>query len=186
MGQRPDGLHGVLGFHQRLDEVQAAALTVKLHHLERWNQKRQQLAALYDELLQGLPLITPLVGESRTHVYYGYLVRTAHRESLMADLAAQGIGSRASYAVPVPLEPAFRSLGYLARDVPIAVQLSGELLGLPMFPELTEEEVREVAEAVRAYFGRYPEAVSPTLSTVPDPSASRKAQNRSEDHTNRK
>ncbi len=151
MGLDRDGRHRALGFHQRLDEVQAAVLTVKLRYLDAWNRKRQRLAALYDELLGHLPLSTPQVSDFATHVYYTYVVRTPRRDELQQYLMAQDIGSRVSYAVPVPLEPAYASLGYAERDIPVAASYSREWLCLPMFPELTESEVRQVATAVHEF-----------------------------------
>jgi dTDP-4-amino-4,6-dideoxygalactose transaminase len=152
MGLSDDGHHRMVGFHQRLDDIQAAVLSVKLRYLNEWNRKRQQLAALYDRLLADLPLVTPQVSAFATHVYYTYVVRTPRRDDLKEHLAAQGIASRVSYHVPVPLEPAYQSLGYAARDVPIAARYSEEWLCLPMFPELTESEVRRVAAAIREFF----------------------------------
>jgi dTDP-4-amino-4,6-dideoxygalactose transaminase len=169
MGLGDDGLHGLIGFHQRLDELQAAILCVKLRHLDQWNGQRQQLAALYDTLLEGLPLVTPAVTECGTHVYHSYVVRVAQRQALMEHLAAQGIESRVSYAVPVPLEPVFHSLGYGETDLPVAARFSREFLSLPMFPELTGDEVRQVAATIRDYFGSQPRAMAP--AKVPAPGA---------------
>jgi len=152
MGMSSDGAHETIGFHQRLDAIQAAVLSVKLRYLDEWNGKRQQWAALYDELLADLPLDTPRVSDFATHVYYKYTVRTPRRDALKEHLATRGIGSQTSYSVPVPLEPAYRSLGYKESDIPIAASYAEEYLCLPMFPELTEDEVRQVATAVRGFF----------------------------------
>jgi dTDP-4-amino-4,6-dideoxygalactose transaminase len=153
MGLSDDGRHRIVGFHERLDDLQAAVLTVKLRYLEEWNARRQQLAALYDELLGHLPLCTPQVSAFATHVYYTYVIRTTRRDELQEHLASQGIASRVSYAVPVPLEPAYEALGYSEQDIPVAARYSREWLCLPMFPELTEGEVRQVAAAIREFFG---------------------------------
>jgi dTDP-4-amino-4,6-dideoxygalactose transaminase len=152
MGLSDDGDHRVVGFHQRLDDIQAAVLNVKLRYLDEWNGRRQQLAALYDELLADLPLVTAQVSEFATHVYYTYVIRTPRRDALREHLAGQGIASRVSYHVPVPLEPAYEALGYTERDIPVAARYSREWLCLPMFPELTESEVRRVAAVVREFF----------------------------------
>jgi dTDP-4-amino-4,6-dideoxygalactose transaminase len=152
MGLHHDGRHHIVGFHQRLDEMQAAVLIVKLRYLDAWNQRRQRLAALYDELLDPSSVTTPHVSDFATHVYYTYVVRTPRRDELRRYLMSQGIGSRVSYAVPVPLEPAYASLGYSERDIPVAANYSREWLCLPMFPELTEDQVRRVAAAVGEFF----------------------------------
>jgi dTDP-4-amino-4,6-dideoxygalactose transaminase len=152
MGLAANGLHHTIGYHQRLDDLQAAVLSVKLRYLDGWNRTRQGLAALYDELLAGLPVVTPQVSGFGTHVYYTYVIRTPQRDELRAHLAEQGIGSRVSYSVPVPVEPAYQSLGYCEEDFPVAARYSKEWLSLPMFPELTESEVSRVGAAIRAFF----------------------------------
>ncbi len=152
MGQHVKHTHEVVGFQQRLDPIQAAILSVKLRHLDEWNRLRQRWAALYDRLLVGLPVVTPGVSSFGTHVYYMYTIRTPRRAELMAHLAGQGIGTQIIYGTPVPMQPAYRSLGYRESDIPIAAQYAKEYLCLPMFPELKEEEVHEVAMAIRKFF----------------------------------
>jgi len=138
MGRSDERGHEVIGFHQRMDALQAAILSVKLRYLDEWNRKRQQWAALYDELLADLPLVTPQVSAFSAHVYYRYPIRTPRRDELREYLAAHGIGTQTSYTVPVPLEPAYHFLGYEKSDIPIAANYAREFLCLPMFPELTE------------------------------------------------
>jgi dTDP-4-amino-4,6-dideoxygalactose transaminase len=152
MGQHVKQRHEVLGFQQRLDPLQAAILSVKLRHLDEWNRARQRWAALYDRLLADLPVTTPKVSSFGTHVYYVYTICTARRDELMSYLADRGIGTQVMYATPVPMQPAYRSLGYRESDIPIAARYAKEYLCLPMFPELIEEEVHEVAAAIRAFF----------------------------------
>ena len=154
MGQHEKYLHEVIGFQQRLDEIQAAILRVKLEHLETWIDERRELAALYNELLVDLPVITPkAVGDVR-HVYYQYTIRTPHRDELMEFLAARGIGSQNMYPMEVPYQPAYEHLGHEYGDFPVADAHVKEILCLPMFPELTEAEVREVGQAVQDFFAR--------------------------------
>ena len=154
MGQHEKYVHEVIGFQQRLDELQAAILRVKLRHLDDWVEERRRWASLYTELLADLPLVTPReVGDVR-HVYYQYTIRTPHRDALMAYLAERGIGSQDMYPLQVPYQPAYRHLGYHEGDFPVADAHVKEILCLPMFPELTEEEVREVAGTIRAFFAR--------------------------------
>jgi dTDP-4-amino-4,6-dideoxygalactose transaminase len=152
MGQHKKYLHEVIGFQQRLDELQAAILRVKLRHLEEWLEERRQWAALYTELLAGSPVITPAeVGDVR-HVYYMYTIRTPHRDELLNFLAERGIGSQAMYPLEVPYQPAYQHLGYKEGDFPVADAHVKEILCLPMYPELTEAEVRQVAGAICAFF----------------------------------
>jgi len=154
MGQHEKYLHEVIGFQQRLDELQAAILRVKLRHLDTWIEERCHWAAMYDELLTGLPVIVPQsVGDVR-HVYYQYTIRTPHRDELMHFLAERSIGSQVMYPLEVPYQPAYQHLGYQEGDFPVADAHVEEILCLPMFPELTEEEVRRTTHAIREFFAR--------------------------------
>jgi len=152
MGQHEKYLHEIIGFQQRLDELQAAILRVKLRHLDEWIEERRRWADLYTELLTGLPVVTPAaVGDVR-HVYYQYTIRTPHRDELMDFLAGRSIGSQAMYPLQAPYQPAYQHLGYKEGDFPVADAHVKEILCLPMFPELTEAEVRRVAGAIREFF----------------------------------
>ncbi len=152
MGQHQKYLHEVIGYQQRLDEIQAAILRVKLRHLDGWIGERRRWAALYDELLAGLPVVTPQVRPDVRHVYYVYTIRTPRREALIAYLAERGIGSWPMYPLEVPYQPAYAHLGHKMGDFPVADAQVSEILCLPMYPELTEAEVRQVAAAIRAFF----------------------------------
>jgi dTDP-4-amino-4,6-dideoxygalactose transaminase len=158
MGQHQKYLHETIGFQQRLDEVQAVVLRVKLKYLDQWIDERRRIAALYDELLADLPVITPVaVGDVR-HVYYQYTILTPHRDELMGHLASHGIGSQDMYPLEVPYQPAYKHLGHEYGDFPVADKHVKEILCIPMFPELTETEVREVADTIRAFFVQRGEA----------------------------
>jgi dTDP-4-amino-4,6-dideoxygalactose transaminase len=154
MGQHKKYLHEIIAFQQRLDELQAAILRVKLRHLEEWLEERCRWAVLYTELLAGLPVITPATRGDVRHVYYMYTIRTPRRDELLGFLAAQGIGSQYMYPLEVPYQPAYQHLGYQEGDFPVADAHVKEILCLPMYPELTEAEVRKVAGAIRAFFDR--------------------------------
>ena len=152
MGQHTKYLHEVIGYQQRLDEIQAAILRVKLRHLDTWIEERRCWAALYDELLAGLPIVTPKVRGDVRHVYYVYTIRTPRREELIDFLARRGIGSFPMYPLEVPYQPAYEHLGHKMGDFPVADGHVSEILCLPMYPELTEDEVRQVAGAIREFF----------------------------------
>jgi dTDP-4-amino-4,6-dideoxygalactose transaminase len=154
MGQKEKHAHDEIGFQQRLDELQAAILRVKLRHLDEWISQRQRWAKLYDELLRELPVITPHVAPDRTHVYYLYTIRVdaKQRDALREFLQARGIGTQIIYPQLVPFQKAYAALGYQPGDFPAAERLRDEILCLPMFPELTEAEVRTVAETIAAFF----------------------------------
>lgn len=154
VGQRVKFVHEVIGFQERLDEIQAAALSVKLRYLDEWNRLRRQWAALYDEILAAAPVVRPYVAPYAYHVYYSYaiLVEAEERDDLMNFLADHDVGSFAMYPTPVPLLPCYAHLGYTAEDFPIAASYANRVVNLPMFPHLREDEVRTAAETVVAFY----------------------------------
>jgi dTDP-4-amino-4,6-dideoxygalactose transaminase len=144
-GQSRKYLHAEKGFNYRMDEVQAAFLSVKLPHLERWNHARRVAAVGYDRRLdaQGVPHAAPAAGER--HVYHVYAVRVAHRDAVRAWLAPE-IATGIHYPVPVHLQPAFADLGYRRGDFPLAEAFCDETLSLPIFPGITDDQVARVCE----------------------------------------
>ncbi len=131
------------GVNSRLDEMQAAILRVKLAHLDDWNRRRQELAALYDRLLPD-ELAKPAAAPGTDHVYHLYVVRTPKRENLMADLKAQGIGTGIHYPVPVHTMPAYRGIVRTPAPLPETERLVTEIVSLPMHPMLCDEDVERV------------------------------------------
>jgi len=152
MGQRTKHVHEVIGYQQRLVELQAAILRVKLRHLDRWIAARRRIAAMYDERLKGLPVVTPTVASGNTHVYYVYTIRAERRDDLAAFLAARGIGTQIMYPELVPYQQAYRDLGYRPGAFPVAERYRDQILCLPMFPDLRDDEVHAVCDAVHAFY----------------------------------
>ncbi len=150
-GQRAKNEHVVVGSNSRLDSLQATVLAVKLGRLDAWNTARAAHAALYAELLPREELVLPRVEPGATHVYHLYVVRTPRRDELRAHLDACGIDTGIHYPVPPHLQPAYAGLGYGPGDFPVAERLAGEVLSLPMFPELSAGQVERVAAAVRSF-----------------------------------
>jgi dTDP-4-amino-4,6-dideoxygalactose transaminase len=138
------------GFNSRLDEVHAAILRVKLRHLEEWIADRRRWAALYADLLAGAPVTLPVEPALARHGYHLYVVRSLRRDVLLRHLQSRGIGTSVHYPTPVHLQPAYAALGYSEGSFPEAERACKEVLSLPLYPELTEDEVRCVAAAVRA------------------------------------
>jgi dTDP-4-amino-4,6-dideoxygalactose transaminase len=137
----------LVGFNSRLDEIQAAVLRVKLRHLERWNQTRRKIANRYIERLEGLAGLR-LPSDSPGHVFHQFVIRHRERDRLQAELAASGIKTGIHYPQPIHLQPAFRDvLG--SQHLPVAETATGEILSLPVFPQLVDEEVDRVVAAVR-------------------------------------
>ena len=132
-----------------MDGIQAAVLQIKLRHLEKGNQLRRSHAAHYGKGFQSIEeVITPEQNTSVRHVYHIYAIRVSNRDQVMHLLAEQGIGSGVHYPVPIHLQEAYRSLRYQPGSFPVAERCATEFVSLPMFPELTPEQVERVIEAV--------------------------------------
>jgi dTDP-4-amino-4,6-dideoxygalactose transaminase len=146
--------HLVLGYQERLDELQAAFLRVKLRGLDAQLEGRRRVAARYGELLEGTPVERPAHDVTGRHAYYMYTVLTPRREELRAHLDAQGIRTQLIYPKLVPDQGAYATQPWRAvGDLPVARSLVPRLLCLPMFAELTDAEVERVGGAIRAFFG---------------------------------
>ena len=137
-----------------MDGFQGAILSVKLKHLNEWNEARRANAQRYDEALAGIDgLSLPIEAEGRRHVYYVYAIRTAERDALMKALGERGIACNIHFPVPVHLQGAYADLGYSEGDFPKAEQCAKEVLSLPMYAELTAEQVDCVAREIRNSIG---------------------------------
>jgi dTDP-4-amino-4,6-dideoxygalactose transaminase len=144
-GQSRKYLHAEKGFNYRMDELQAAFLSVKLPRLDRWNQARRAAAARYDRRLAGLGVAHPAPAENESHVYHVYGVRVADRDTVRERLAPE-IATNVHYPTPVHLQPAFADLGYRRGDFPISETFCEETLSLPLFPGIGDEQVDAVCE----------------------------------------
>jgi len=165
--------HSEFGWNGRMDAIQAAVLRVKLAHIADWNQSRRQHAATYDELFaasgltpnqasiqtadqisnqSGAPVRLLARSPQAKHVFHQYVIRAQRRDDLRKFLAERKIGSEIYYPLPLHLQPVFSYLGLKAGDMPIAERAAQEVLALPMFPELTESEIRWVVESIAEFY----------------------------------
>jgi len=142
--------HSVKGFNYRMDGIQGAILRVKLRHLEAWTGARRARAAEYARAFAGSGIATPVERPDCRHVYHVYAVRLSQRDSARAALQAAGIQTGVHYPIPIHLQPAHADLGYGRGDFPVSEQAASQVLSLPMFPEMTVEQVEQVAAAVLA------------------------------------
>jgi dTDP-4-amino-4,6-dideoxygalactose transaminase len=140
--------HEVEGYHNHLDTLQAAILNTKLRHVGRWIARRREVAASYHALLAGSQVLTPTVPVGYEHVYRNYVVRVENRDGVRLRLAEGGIHTNVLYTPPVHLQPIFRKHGYRVGDLPVTEQIAKELLCLPIFPELTAEQIERVADTL--------------------------------------
>jgi dTDP-4-amino-4,6-dideoxygalactose transaminase len=154
-GSRKSYYHEEVGYNSRLDALQAAVLGAKLPHLQGWSARRRENAAYYDAALADVPEVrTPVIDPANESIYNQYTVRAERRDALQEFLKQRGIGTAVYYPLPLHLQPCFGYLGYQAGSCPEAERASGEVLSLPVFPELTRAQLDEVAGAVRAFYGR--------------------------------
>jgi dTDP-4-amino-4,6-dideoxygalactose transaminase len=144
--------HEMVGTNSRLDALQAAVLRVKLRHLDAWTARRQTNADLYGELLEDLSGVrSPEVVEGNVHVYNQYTIRTPDRDALRDHLTQAGIETGVYYPVPLHLQECFRELGYAEGQLPVSERLCREVLSLPVFPELKDEDLRRVADCIHSF-----------------------------------
>jgi len=148
-GQEQKYMHVLRGFNYRLEGIQGAVLSVKLKYLDEANRRRAVNAWRYSHLLEGAGVEMPRTMPDRTHVFHVYAVRSKHRDALQRHLTERQVQTGIHYPVPVHLTPAHADLGYHQGDFPESERAANEVLSLPMFPELTEEQIVTVAEAVR-------------------------------------
>jgi len=152
-GQGPQYFYNVIGGNFRLDGIQGAVLNVKLKYLDEWNEKRRQNAALYDNIFAGSPIKQPKIDSNNVSIYHQYTVAVPKRDELQKFLAENQIGSAVFYPRPLHLQDCFRKLGYKEGDFPIAERLCSEVLSLPIYPELKEEQIEYVAKTALKFYG---------------------------------
>ncbi len=152
--------HEEIGWNCRMDAIQAAVLRVKLPHIEDWNRQRRAHAVLYDELLAasgltsrgGSPVRNLRIAAEAHHVFHQYVIRVERRDELRAFLSDRKIGTEIYYPIPIHLQPCFEYLGYEEGNLPESERSAREVLALPMFPELTEDEQKWVVESVAEFY----------------------------------
>jgi dTDP-4-amino-4,6-dideoxygalactose transaminase len=147
--------HVMEGVNSRLDGLQAAILSAKLPHLRSWTETRRHIAARYDSLLAGVGgIATPKVGVQREHVYHLYMIRTPKRDELRRHLSDRGIATVINYPKALPFYPAYAYLGHRPEDFPNAHEDQSRILSLPIFPEMSADQIEYVASSVASYFER--------------------------------
>jgi len=149
-GQESKYSHRIIGYNARMDGLQGAVLNIKLNYIEQWTAQRRENAAYYDEILASLPgVITPYVDPRAWHVYHLYVVQVpGNRDAVFNHLREKGVGAGLHYPTPCHLQPALTELAYKTGDFPVAEQLAGQIISLPMYPELTHEQMNYVAQTL--------------------------------------
>jgi dTDP-4-amino-4,6-dideoxygalactose transaminase len=157
-GMEPKYFHAMIGGNFRIDEIQAAVLLVKFRHLEAWHAGRQRNAAYYDNAFSSSRatacVVTPTACPGYRHIYNQYVIRVPDRDRLRAYLAECGVGTEVYYPVPLHMQQCFAYLGYQPDDCPESARAARETLALPIYPELSELQLRHVVESVSTFYGK--------------------------------
>ncbi len=156
-GAKQKYVHDEVGLNSRLDALQAAVLRVKLRHLDGWHEGRRRNAALYRELFQSknVPVVVPVEAEYSTrHVYNQFVIRCERRDELKAFLGERGVGTAIYYPIPLHLQPCFRYVGYKEGDLPVSEACAKDTLSIPVYGELTRDDIEYVVEQIAEFHGR--------------------------------
>ncbi len=147
--------HSLIGLNYRLDSLKAAVLRVKLRHLDGWIAQRRNNASLYNELLADIPEVeTPKELSGNKHVYYVYTIRAKERDRLAAFLEGEGIATQIYYPIPLHLQEAYSFLGHRKGDFPVAEMHAEKVLSLPIYPELSEEQIEYICDKIKEFYSR--------------------------------
>lgn len=152
-GQSRKYHHDVAGWNSRLDTVQAAILRIKLRHLADWNAARRRHAARYCEQLSGLPLTLPIEMPGNEHIYHLFVIQLDDRERFMNYMSERGVACGVHYPIPIHLQAAYKDLGYTSGSIPVTERIAPRLVSLPMFPEMTTNQIDYSCAQIRAFFG---------------------------------
>jgi len=149
-GQKTKNVHEMHPFNHRIDNLQAAILRIKLKYLDEWIASRRHLAEIYDTMLADASVVRPVEPPGYQHVYHLYVIRTQNRDAMQNLLKERGIGTAIHYPTPVHLQPYYLKNGLPQYSCPVTEKLCSEILSLPMYPELTEEQVAFVASEIKS------------------------------------
>ncbi len=145
--------HQIEGINSRLDGLQAAILSVKLDHIGEWTEQRIKNAATFTKLLKGIPdVIIPALRPDSTHTFHLYVVRVKNRNSLQQHLKQKGIETAIHYPTPLPFLPAYSYLQHAPSDFPVSSAYRDEILSLPLYPELTDEQISFVTDTIHEFY----------------------------------
>jgi dTDP-4-amino-4,6-dideoxygalactose transaminase len=151
-GEEKKYRHTMVGMNSRLDEIQAAILLAKLPSLKKWNMRRAEIAAMYDDAFRGLDVKVPVVIEGNNHIYHQYTLRVPRREEFISHLSGQNVATAIHYPLPLNLQPAYAEYDSGKGSLPVAERLTGEVISLPIFPQMTDSMIDQVIEGVRSFF----------------------------------
>lgn len=139
----------LIGYNSRLDAIQAAILNVKIKEIDNWNAKRREIAAVYNEALQNSELVTPVTRDYVEPVYHMYVLQSENREEVLEKLKEAGVATGVYYPVPLHIQKCYKNLGYKEGDMPVSEYLSHRTFAIPVYPELTKEQVDYIISKIK-------------------------------------
>jgi dTDP-4-amino-4,6-dideoxygalactose transaminase len=139
----------LIGFNSRLDAMQASILLEKIKHIDKWNGVRREIAKTYDEALKDTDLTIPVIAETNETVYHMYILQSEDREAMLSKLKEAGIATGVYYPVPLHLQKVYKDLGYKEGDMPVAEYLSHRTFAIPVYPELTKEQIKYIIDSIK-------------------------------------
>ena len=139
----------LIGYNSRLDAIQAAILRVKLKEIDKWNARRREIVDIYNKEFKELELVTPVSDKDIDHVYHMYILQSEKREEILNKLKDKGIATGVYYPVPLHLQKVYKELGYNESDMPVAEYLSHRTFAIPVYPELTDEQIKYIVDSVK-------------------------------------
>jgi dTDP-4-amino-4,6-dideoxygalactose transaminase len=163
-GQSKRYHHDIIGINSRMDEIQAAILSAQIPFVKEWNERRREIASRYTEGLKDLLETPATAGDS--HVFHLYVIQTPHRDQLQGYLLDRGIQTLIHYPIPAHLQNAYSYLGGKSGDLPVTERLAKRILSLPMFPELTDDQVEQVIKGIREFYNEQERSAVSTLNKV--------------------
>lgn len=139
----------LIGYNTRLDAIQAAILRVKLPNIDSWNAKRREIAKIYDYEFRESELVTPIISSDNESVYHMYILQSENREDIIEKLKIKGIATGVYYPIPLHLQKVYKNLGYKKGDMPVAEYLSHRTFAIPVYPELTQEQIKYIVDSMK-------------------------------------
>lgn len=139
----------LIGHNSRLDAMQAAILLEKIKHIDKWNAKRREIAAIYDENLKDTDLVTPYIDKNNTAVYHMYILQSDNREAILKKLQSKNVSTGVYYPVPLHLQKVYKNLGYKEGDMPVAEYLSHRTFAIPVYPELNTNQIEYIVNSIK-------------------------------------
>jgi dTDP-4-amino-4,6-dideoxygalactose transaminase len=150
-GQKKKYVHTLAGYNSRLDTMQAAILRIKLRHLDRWTERRRAAARMYNELLSGVDVVRPKEIKGRKHVYHIYAIQHPQRDLLIEHLKHKEIFCGIHYPLPLPQQEPYREHKTVPHGAPVTMKLAENIVSLPLYPEMTEQQVMRVVEEIKRF-----------------------------------